>query len=286
MSINTIFIVHKGNSFYLKYCLNQLHFYNKGIDIVLLGDEANNKYPFVKHYNIEEYSGRSIQFKNYYKHRSTNIYSYELFCFERWFVLEEFVAKNNIQGSFIYFDSDVLVYCNVNEMLRWIDDGKRMSVCKTKGPQYSFFADYTMLNEYCDFMLNTQKDESICQEWDQMYARRIKGGLTGGVCDMTVLNMFYSEHIEFIAELHGIKDNIVIDHNINQSDFFEMSKKRTKVVWKNGLPYAIKSENGDLVRFLAIHFQGKAKRVMHRHYTGPRLGMSQMMDAILLSRFR
>ncbi len=91
-----IFFVHKSNSSYLKYALKQARKFNPDSPIYLLGDETNNKYPFVTHFNISDYSQSADEFRNVYRHLTSGTIDYELFTFLRWFYVRDFVVKNNI----------------------------------------------------------------------------------------------------------------------------------------------------------------------------------------------
>src|SRR4051812_6632114 len=113
MGIPIIF-VHKGDSFYLNFSLPQAHLSNPGSPIYLITDTKERKYDFVNYVDIADYHKKADQFEKIYRHMSTNHYENELFCFQRWFVIEEFCKKNAISG-FLYIDSDILLFCKTDE---------------------------------------------------------------------------------------------------------------------------------------------------------------------------
>ncbi|MBP2660315.1 MAG: hypothetical protein H6Q69_3347, partial [Firmicutes bacterium] len=72
MSIPIVFM-HYGDSEYLQYSLLQAKKSNKDSDIILIGDDSNNKYSFVKHANIND-SQSGQDFAKIYQHMSFNDY--------------------------------------------------------------------------------------------------------------------------------------------------------------------------------------------------------------------
>jgi len=94
--------VHLGAPEYLDYVLKLTRKNNTG-RIILLGDESNKEIAIrnkVEHYLVSDYN-QSIP----YYHVSVNGEKYEKFCFERWFIIKNFVLKNSIP-QFVHSDSD------------------------------------------------------------------------------------------------------------------------------------------------------------------------------------
>src|SRR5262245_35995883 len=110
-----IFIVHRGNSDYLKYCLDQVKKYNPGSVIYLLGDESNSGYDFVSHQHVSDYSDTATEFESVYRHLNTVRSDFVLFCFKRWFFINEFLIKHSNINEFLYLDTDALLYSNVTQ---------------------------------------------------------------------------------------------------------------------------------------------------------------------------
>lgn len=46
---------------------------------------------------------------------SFNSYDFELICFKRWFILEDFMMQRRLQGAFV-FDTDVMIYSDLTAM--------------------------------------------------------------------------------------------------------------------------------------------------------------------------
>jgi len=110
-----IIFIHKGQSWFLPYVLNQAELYAPG-DVVLLADNAHKNVlcTIEKLHNIE--SEYIDLFKKVYFHMSTNNHAHEEFCWVRWFYLLEYMKKTQM-SSVLYFDSDVLIYSSIIDML-------------------------------------------------------------------------------------------------------------------------------------------------------------------------
>ena len=92
MALPIIFI-HKGDSFYLKYALENAKKFNPESRVILIGDKVTEYPKFVEYHEMYDYSSSALKFKKVYKHMSTNTEAIERFCFERWFILNEFLKS-------------------------------------------------------------------------------------------------------------------------------------------------------------------------------------------------
>jgi hypothetical protein len=94
-------------------------------------------------------------------------------------------------------------------------------------------------------------------------------GTAGGVCDMTMLYLWAQNRndvVNFASPLGGG----VFDYNINsaentQSGEYETWLGKKKIVFRDGKPYGRRCEDGAIVRFRSLHFQGAAKSQMERY---------------------
>jgi hypothetical protein len=265
MNLPIIFF-HRGKSDYLKYSLNQARFYNPDSDIYLLGDQANNKYPFIKHHLISDYDAEAKQFEKIYKHFSTNSYQIELFCFQRWFVIREFIRTKHLE-KFLYLDSDILLYCNAAEVFRHYDQYK-FTICSERSPHCSYFSSLKTLDEFCNFITSLYTDENNLKRFELEFKERLAKGLHGGMCDMSAFYEFSKLNPGKVADLTSIHENSVFDDNFSFSQGYETEHGRKKMYWKDRLPYGKHLTDGKLIRFNALHFQGNAKSMMDKYYTG------------------
>ena len=88
-----IIFLHNTNSDYLKYSLGQAKRSNPESAIYLIGNDSNDCYNFVEHHSFSNYFQGAIEFSKIYKHYNTTSYKYEVFCFQRWYILLEFLVS-------------------------------------------------------------------------------------------------------------------------------------------------------------------------------------------------
>jgi hypothetical protein len=271
---------------------------NPDANIVLMGDESNNKYPFVKHVNLADYWDGAAEFGRVYKHMNYTPIDYEVFCYQRWFCVYEYMKQNNLTDVFS-LDSDVLVYDNLNalhEMLKPYKFGVSMDGKEIEnrnpgdwfaGPPLGYFR-IDMLKNLCDFFINTYSNPKYLKLFDEKMAWHKMRGEPYGICDMTQLFLFTVENLKdvFILStpfvLNGEKT--VIDVTILSPGEFVAKDGHKKLVIKNKTVYGFLSETGEKVRFPLIHFQGyvpvNAKEWIIDYYIGKRYRLTRIIEKI------
>lgn len=253
-----IIIVHTGDSFYLEPVLRQARLFNPTNPIYLLSDESTNHYDYVEHINVLDYYALAEDFKKVYVHMSPNPYGYEIFCFLRWFIILDFVKKHNID-HFLCLDSDVLLYCNVDQVFsKWLDYD--MAVCQSNGPQYTLFNKNT-LNQFCNYILSYYTDKDKFEQVKEWY-KQIK---FGGICDMTFIKYYAQSSGVHTFDTATIVDNSCFDISLQESQGFEKKGRVKMIYWEKGLPYGKQIETGKLIRFNGLHFQGGVKHRMNKY---------------------
>ena len=110
-----IIVIHRGTPFYLYPVLKQMRLFNPDNRICLISDGIPDGCDFVEYHDINDYWDSSVEFDKIYLHLSSNPRDYEMFCFQRWFVIRDFVQKQGFE-YFLCVDSDVLLYCDVNNL--------------------------------------------------------------------------------------------------------------------------------------------------------------------------
>jgi hypothetical protein len=276
MSLPIIFI-HKGYSDYMKYSLRQAKYSNPDSKIILLGDASNNKFDFVTHVNMKNYFDQAGEFAKVYQHYSTNPYGYELFCFQRWFVLKEYMEQNNMEEYFVC-DTDVMLYANIVEIIleNFLDMDVGIMFCSNN----SFSAGISYWNKKSMFKFcNTIKALYLTQKglykirnhWKSIQEKN----MLGGVSDMTAVSHFYMLHQREIniKDLLEIKNYSVFDGGIIHPDLagqgtyeFRLGKKIFS--WRDSIPYSYNKKLKCKVKFNCIHFSGSSKYMIAYFYTG------------------
>ncbi len=268
MAIPIIF-VHRGNPYYLYSVLKQAKKTNPKSDIILLGDETNKSFSFVKHYDISDYFDSATQFAKVYQHHSPNPYGYELFCFQRWFVIKDFIAKQlKGKGHFFYCDTDTLLFNDLSaEFKRY--DKYEMSICRTGTPCFSFFND-GVINKFTDFIYEmyatSEGQQKISAYVDELKAKHRRYGIS----DMTAFSAYGHSYLPHILRVDIPKDNMCFCHNIqDEVDGYLMAGQYMQTILKNKIPYGLYLETNKWVKFLGIHFQGSAKKIMYKYLPLP-----------------
>ncbi len=273
MPIPIIFIhkdIHKRDNSYLNFSLHQAHILNENNPIFLITDSFKKKKSFVNYINLHEYDEYANEFGKLYKHLSGNDFTHELFCFQRWFIIKKFIEQNDI-NDFLYLDSDILLFCNVETEFKKYSDFD-FTICNKIGPQYSYFSSKEKLFKFCEFVEQLYTNQTYFKRLENKYAITAANKLNGGVCDMTAFYEYQYYHLGKVKDLSVIENNAVFDDNINVSDGFEMNSLSIKnVVIKNREAFVKQISSGKLIRFKALHFQGGGKKYMYKFYLGNNL---------------
>ena len=265
-----IIFIHRSNSAYLKYCLSQAQTTNPRSPVILIGDRSNDCYDFVVHREIDEFFQGASEFEKIYRHFSTHPPSFELICFQRWFILRDFLLANKIPRC-LYLDSDMMLYTDVTQDSEKFAHFDFTLTHQTNGCIF-FLNRVEALGEFCQFLMDVynKKDRYLYDKMVAHYAVRKRHGLKGGVCDMTAFQLYSESHFGEIGEVANIINGSVYDPAITISrPGFEMEGGVKKIVWRNDLPYGKHIRTGREIRFNSLHFQGSGiKSLISQFYTG------------------
>ncbi|MUG96750.1 hypothetical protein F7734_32190 [Scytonema sp. UIC 10036] len=264
-----IVVLHRGYSAYVPYCLAQAKVFNPKSDIVLLGDDKNSFINYIHHERIENYDDEAKEFEKVYseKHMSFNNYQYELFCFQRWFVIKNFLEKNQLDKC-LHLDSDVMIYVDASEEFSKKYEKFNFTLSK-KGSGHNSYIKYEGIKKLCELLTKFYTDPELFKILKSIREKALLAGQkAGGICDMTLLNQYYQRYSQEIGLTSDMIDGSVYDANINSSDGFEMHEGMKKIYWKNGFVYCKYLDSDKEVKFNSLHFQGHAKRHMKDYFTG------------------
>ena len=211
-----IIFIDRSNSPYLQWSLAQAADSNSTSMIYLLGVEANNRYDFVEHYRAADFSQEAGEFNKAYAHRSSLSRPSELWRFQRWFILKEFMERANLK-SCLYLAAETLLYCDVT------DDVRRFSHVDFALPGITtnnlmYLGESTALQEFCQFLrkVYTRRDQFHYNEMVAHYANHRRHRLNGGVNDMVAFRMF-AHHVRDnvrVLDVSEIIEGSAYDHDI------------------------------------------------------------------------
>lgn len=288
-----VVIHHSGNQAYLVKCV-ELNAKNNLV--YLLGDESNQSlfdhHPSVKQVDAADLGSTELDdFKKHFSNYSTHSSEFERLCFERIFILREFILRTGIDPVF-YVDSDCIVLDSVNRIFEGLKEGTSgLSVQNVSNPHHMVACIHNSLLtlEFCEafiqlcFDVYTDRSKFHWIEPKIEWHRRMRCG--GGICDMTLYHLLHEHRLvpgtmDF-NEPRLIDDEwCVFDHNLSDGYGYQGEKtyelkKGTKSVLKKDGKFYLKTrkersrggryptkEGGlpNTVRTLSLHFQGSKKR--------------------------
>jgi hypothetical protein len=256
---------------------------------VLLGDQSNKHFSqYGRFYDLDTLQNEySKQFAGLYRHMSSNNPRFEFICIERWFLLYEYMVRENIKAC-VHIDSDVMVYPNLDAIVA--DYLKKAIACyhiieqeyeSMRWVASAGFSFWTRegLKRFCEFVI--QQYRQGMQELESKWNWHCDTGRRGGICDMSLLYLFYRKHPEHILNLAPVADNaFCFDGNIASGTNFhadEFKVKRTifgdyikQITFIDHEPYGYHLLLKKRIAFYCLHCQGKFKILMFWYYTGER----------------
>ena len=246
--MNSIIFVHKGNPFYLQIALSQARKTNPQTPIVLLGDETNKDIPGITHFYINDFFCRAQKFGEIYVNNSPNSREYELFCFQRWMVIWEFLNKNvEYNDKFLYCDSDTLLFADVTSEFERM--GNKPMAYEYKGSPAFTFVNKNSMGEFCNliewFYTSAEGLKLICQ-YKTFLVRNSK---KYGISDMSVF-AYYKSHVHpgLIIEPDKPVNNGWLPIKQDSSPDFLFCYDHN---------YGFSLEQNIYVLFKGVHFQGR-----------------------------
>lgn len=274
-----VIYVHWGNSDYLKYTFRQTKYFNSDSRIIFLGDETNNKYKEVEHYNILDYSKSADAFDKIYKHLCFLSQYYVLFWFKRWFIIKDFLETRKDIDDFLYVDSDVLLFCNVSEVFSRYKHYS-LSLNGERGPQYTYFNSKDSLNDFCNFVTRLYTEPALFSNLIEKYRTHQIHSLPGGVDDMHAFYEYRTQTKKEIGDTAQEMNETVFDgcFNVSEGYEFDNSSQTKQIYWKNEIPYVFNIKKEKILRLNAIHFQGPSKKLMHKFYSGKDLFLAKIIS--------
>lgn len=253
-----VVIIHKGYRPYVHKVCKITSITNK---VILIGDESLKNVPEnVEFVNIKEYEDR--EFKKYFINYSTNDSDYEYECFNRVFILKNFMKKHRNYEKVFHLDSDCVLLSDINKF----NFTHEIAYCIPYNNN-----DYDLCASIHSALLNID----FCEAFENLYLKIYKTGelfkkiedkikwhaetqTSGGICDMTMYYILQRDYLNVQNLL-----NYGFMNNVNTS---EGPDSKTQYLTKNGLMSITKDnemydiKNKKYVKLWNIHFQGGAKR--------------------------
>jgi hypothetical protein len=270
-----VVFTHRGDQDYVQVAVKQAKQWNGRV--ILLGDEANSDWD-VEHYPIADYFSEDAErVADCYEHMCSNPHDFELYNLQEFFVLREFMRRQELDKIFAC-DSDVMIYADLAEEEKKFGDYLAVYSIPQEQWEYRWSASahaaywtFSGLCAFCDFIEKTYTAETGLAKLREKWRWHQENGVGGGVCDMTLLWLFHLESAHLVHDICRVVGDVAFDHNIRVGensfpDEYRMDGELKQVDWQNSQPHCWHRELERWVRFAVLHFQDGAKPLMGEYY--------------------
>lgn len=279
-----LFIFHIGEQEYLKKCVN---FNSKQHKIYIMGNDTNkdlfNNNPNVTHIHVKNVdNGEVNRFKKCFTNYSTHDYNYEIKCFLRVFYLKQVMLITGIH-KFFHIDSDCLIFDNIfeifNENKDIMDAYSIQKHCEKSNPYHMVGCIHNGLltldlcNVFIKLCFDIYENKSKLSLIEGKINFHKNNKMGGGICDMTLFWLIYSEKMHKVHDLNDIiifnNEECIFDHNIHVDygflgeETYQKDNEYKKIIDENEKKY-IFTKDGKKIRLLSIHYAGGAKKLLEQ----------------------
>jgi hypothetical protein len=263
-----IFIVNKGFPWYLRYVAEQIEITNGRGSLRLVLDK---EYPEARNFStllMGDFSKMAKEFagvhKSFWRDGDPH-HEFELIWFQRYMFVLEYLESIGHTGDFWIVDSDVMLFSDLKDAR--ILPGKRFTRNKEQDPCFTWFADTSMLREFCEYILDYYRNRlsEIEEYWIKNY---IEGEMRGGICEMTFLKWFADERPSTCQDLSLPIEGWAFDRGIHERDEYRenLFLGGKKIYWSGKTPFG--NLNGRRVKFYGLHCQGEYKNLIPLYFSG------------------
>lgn len=278
MSQPDVVIVHRGWSRYAAVAVRRALAAAQAPVWVISDSPRYGAIPGVRHVRLDALDGGAARFAASYVHLSGNPEGFELFCWQRWFLVADLAAREGI-GTLVHLDSDLLLFASAAELaaeMRRRGDGCALCVpgnaeqCwgqAVMGAASAHCSVWTRpwLDEFCAFAESGFRPGPLHDRYQAKWAHHRRHRLAGGVCDMTGLLAFVRSRGGCTNQLEPCAEGVV-DLGMQEGANLRAGEFRTalglkRVRFAAGRPWLERREGGE-VPAMALHFQGNAKPLM------------------------
>jgi hypothetical protein len=257
-----IIYFHEGFSPYLPFALRQARISNPDARIILLGDYQNRIQGIqYEHYLLSDYDGRHQEFLECYRHFHPGHLGDERRCIERWVYLSEFLKKKKIE-EFLFLDSDMLLFCDVGEIL-----SKSRGYDAAGAPMFwafCYFLKKNLVAEFTDWIIQQYRNPAMIRKWDAAFRRHLSGEKEQGaiIQDMALAKMFIEERgIRVLDLTHSTNGKIVDSGRFGGA--FQHKKKDVDILFQHEAGGPVETVvAGRTVLLAAVHVAGFYKSHM------------------------
>jgi len=254
---DTIVYIHRGDGRFLTYAIAQAQVFGLNI-IIVAGDEAVRNSIAGSGLSCDfrplaDLWRRAADFERIYRHLSTNQFDFELFCYQRWFVMSELLTQE--KRALIYSDSDILIYDKFDQSFY---DSFMGPYRMFNTAWFNIFKDADCLELFLNYMSDAFRSQERIDSISAIYRHQGQPQ----VSDMYMWHSFAYNVANVCADIWNWGEAVGLDSNIRDSRFHVMSDGLKDVTFRFGTPYCHILDQGGVTRFRTLHFQGYAKPLM------------------------
>jgi len=257
-----IIYFHEGFSPYLPFTLRQARISNPDARIILLGDSENRieGIPY-EHHLLSDFKSRHQEFIECYRHFHPGHLGDERRCIERWIYLSEFLKKQQIE-EFLFLDSDMLLFCDVGEIL-----SKSRGYDAAGAPMFwafCYFLKKNLVADFTDWIIQQYRNPTVIKKWDAAFRRHLAGEKEQGaiIQDMALAKMFIEERGIRVSDLTQSTKSKIVDSG-RLGGAFQQKRKDVDILFQQELGGAVETVvGGKTVPLAAVHVAGFYKSHM------------------------
>ncbi len=251
-----IIFIHNGYHEYLYHTISITKKFNPTTRIILLGDDQNKT--IANQLDIDFYQHADYHEAVPYYHLSVNGRQYEKFCFDRWFIIYNFLELHELD-SFVHSDSDNMICYDVSEVSfenACIGDYKNNCAIIPN----VFFSNRDTLAKLLDFYMElyNQKFKEFIRDIKPFTSTVVHENPPVQLTCMHYSDMYFFLHAITVLEL----DFEILPENEESDIIFNGNYTNHSIIVKDQI--VVHGET--FKRMFNIHFKGTSKTEIARFY--------------------
>lgn len=260
----TILFIHRSESWYLYYAVKQARKWNPHAHIAVISDHPQPSLRgLAEVYAIQQFWPPAADFEKIYHHMSCNSVQFELFCFQRWFVMAEFIRQHRPERV-VHLDSDILIYDELSTDFGRMEQHD-LALVGFQGPFSLFIPRPALVAEFCRHITHLFTHEVA--DLEKMYRQWAASNPYTAISDMHALHTFVAKYQLRSLDLAIPHDSAVYDNIVHESDGYQLAIGCKALEWKNGQPFGRRLSDSASIRFKSLHCQGPSKSQILNFFT-------------------
>ncbi len=252
----TLIFIHRGESWYLYYTVKQARKWNPAAEIVVLTDQPEHALkPYARILPIGDFFSSAAAFEKVYRHLSFNTRGFELFCFQRWFVLADYIRRHR-PDRIVHLDSDILVYARLADEFPRLADND-LALVGFQGPFSLFLPRPALVAEFCAHIthLFTHEHAELARQYETWKATNPYTAIS----DMHALHDFVARRRLRAADLAQPHHEAAYDNIVHEADGYVTRDGVKALEWLADRPHVRRVSDQALIRLNTLHCQGPSK---------------------------